>query len=159
MAPPVVIFPIFRAKPSVNQSAPSGPAVIGSRPLKGVGTGYSVKAPAVVMRPILLAMPSVNQRAPSGPAAIPYGLPLACMKTLVVGTGYSVMLTDTGPPGEATVKAAALDAPPPGAGLDTITADDAMNPLPLIVSVSGLLPAEAEEGDRFVIVGLGLLAA
>src|ERR1017187_9739035 len=45
MAPPVVIFPIFRAKPSVNQSAPSGPAVIGSRPLKGVGTGYSVKAP------------------------------------------------------------------------------------------------------------------
>jgi hypothetical protein len=115
------------------------------------------------------------------------------MKTLVVGTGYSVMLTDTGPPGEATVKAAALDAPPPGAGLDTttaklptaaksealreivsrllftnvaawdtllnVTADDAMNPLPLIVSVSGLLPAEAEEGDRFVIVGLGLLAA
>src|ERR1022692_4335769 len=34
-----------------------------------------------------------------------------------------------------------------------------MKPLPLIVSVSGLLPAGTEDGDRLVIAGWGLLAA
>jgi hypothetical protein len=37
--------------------------------------------------------------------------------------------------------------------------EDVVNPLPVTVRVSGPLPAEAEEGDRLVIVGAGLLAA
>src|SRR5258708_39736087 len=60
---------------SVNQSAPSGTAVmIWGKPLVplGVGIGNSlVTTPAVVMRPILLAKLSVNHRAPSGPAVMP----------------------------------------------------------------------------------------
>ena len=70
MAPPMVIFPI-RPLDSVNQSFPSGPAVIprGSPPT--VGTTNSVMAPAGVIRPILFPTNSVNHRFPSGPAAIP----------------------------------------------------------------------------------------
>jgi hypothetical protein len=37
--------------------------------------------------------------------------------------------------------------------------EEAMNPLPLIVSVMGLLPAAAEEGDTLVTVGTGLAVA
>lgn len=37
--------------------------------------------------------------------------------------------------------------------------EEAMNPLPLIVSVMGLLPAGAEEGDTPVTVGSGLAVA
>src|SRR5260370_23567168 len=65
---------------SVNQSAPSGTAVmIWGKPLVplGVGIGNSlVTTPAVVMRPILLARDSGNHRAPSGPAVmpLPFGL-------------------------------------------------------------------------------------
>ena len=40
-----------------------------------------------------------------------------------------------------------------------VTVDKAMNPLPVIVSVSELLPAVAEEGDRPVTVGWGLPTA
>lgn len=71
MAPAVVIRPTARPSLSVNQSAPSGPAVIPIGWLFAVGTGYSVITPAVVIRPILLAVFSVNQSAPSGPAVIP----------------------------------------------------------------------------------------
>ena len=56
----------------MNQSAPSGPAVMppGSlipAPVKVVTT------PAVVMRPIVLLPALVNHRAPSGPLVIPAG--------------------------------------------------------------------------------------
>jgi hypothetical protein len=39
-----------------------------------------------------------------------------------------------------------------------LAVEEVTNPPPLIVSVSGPLPAEAEEGDRLVIEGWGLLA-
>ena len=51
---PVVMRPILLPLNSVNQSAPSGPAVISNGSLFEVGTGYSVIVPEVVMRPILL---------------------------------------------------------------------------------------------------------
>src|SRR5258708_764278 len=63
---------------SVNQSAPSGTAVmIWGKPLVplGVGIGNSlVTTPGVVMRPILLARDWVNHRAPSGPAVMPFAI-------------------------------------------------------------------------------------
>jgi hypothetical protein len=69
-APAVVMRPMMSTRSSVNQSAPSGPAVM----LSGLKvTGYSVNAPAVVMRPIFWALNSVNHTAPSGPTVIPYG--------------------------------------------------------------------------------------
>ena len=71
--PGVVMRPILLALDSVNQSAPSGPAVIPCTALSAVGTAYSVIDPPVVMLPILLPSDSVNQSAPSGPAAIPTG--------------------------------------------------------------------------------------
>src|ERR1700720_1753811 len=85
--PAVVMRPIAEMPRSVNQRAPSGPAVM----LKGAEIwplrGNSVTAPAVVMRPILpgsvqnipalVVHHSVNQRAPSGPAVIPPGAPNA----------------------------------------------------------------------------------
>jgi hypothetical protein len=40
-----------------------------------------------------------------------------------------------------------------------VTVDDAIKPLPLTVRIREALPAEAEDGDRLVIVGSGLLAA
>jgi hypothetical protein len=52
ITPAVVMRPILLPPYSVNQSAPSGPAVIDCGSLLAVGTGYSVIAPAVVMRPI-----------------------------------------------------------------------------------------------------------
>ena len=57
---------------SVNQSAPSGPAVM--LPGAPVVRPYSVIVPEVVIRPILCAAVSVNQRAPSDPAVMPDGL-------------------------------------------------------------------------------------
>ena len=75
---PIHEFPKWRTPPisiisdsSVNQRAPSGPAVILLTERWGFGMGYVVTVPDVVIRPI--ALPSVNQRAPSGPAAIPVG--------------------------------------------------------------------------------------
>src|SRR4051812_39198550 len=68
---------------SVNQRAPSWPAVISSGMLFGVGSGYSVTWPPVVIRPILLPLVSVNHRLLSGPTAMPCGLP-------PLGSGYSV---------------------------------------------------------------------
>src|SRR5947209_6891314 len=68
---------------SVNQRAPSWPAVISSGMLFGVGSGYSVIWPLVVIRPILLPLVSVNHRLLSGPTAMPCGLP-------PLGSGYSV---------------------------------------------------------------------
>src|SRR5512143_1309164 len=74
MTPAVVIRPILLPAASVNQRAPSGPAVIpGICP--GVGTANSVSTPAVVIRPIrgLKYALSVNHRAPSGPAVMAAG--------------------------------------------------------------------------------------
>ena len=65
--PEVVILPILLVSDSVNQSAPSGPAVMPLRPFSGPGSGYSVTTPVVVIRPILGVPFSVNQSAPSGP--------------------------------------------------------------------------------------------
>ena len=67
---PTVIRPILPL-PSVNHSAPSGPAVINWGLLVAVGTGNSVMTPAVVIRPTLLPTSSVNHSAPSGPAVMP----------------------------------------------------------------------------------------
>src|SRR6516162_7738458 len=58
---------------SVNQTAPSGPAVIPSGPLPGFGRGNSVMAPVAVIRPIRFPGNSVNHKAPSEPTAIPIG--------------------------------------------------------------------------------------
>src|SRR5258706_12994878 len=70
--------PILPEVNSVNHSAPSGPVVMPSGVLRGVGIGNSVITPAVVMRPILpgtdsLAKPSVYHSAPSGPVVINWG--------------------------------------------------------------------------------------
>src|SRR5207237_659895 len=70
---PTVIRPILLRPDSVNQSPLSGPAVIPSGPLPGVGIGNSLKLPEVVIRPILLPKNSVNQSAPSGPGVIRKG--------------------------------------------------------------------------------------
>jgi hypothetical protein len=88
IAPAVVIRPILLPLASVNQSAPSGPAVMLSNPLDDVGTGYSLSAPAVVIRPILLPKYSGNQSAPSGPATMLSG------KAADDARGYSVKRTD-----------------------------------------------------------------
>jgi hypothetical protein len=71
MTPAVVIRPIL--PPSVNHSAPSGPAVMPWGKLLAVGIINSVMTPAVVIRPILLPVFSVNHSAPSGPAVMPSG--------------------------------------------------------------------------------------
>ena len=55
-------------------AAPSGPVVIWTGPLSGVGIGYSVIWPVLgSSRPICPAPYSVNQTAPSGPSAMPAG--------------------------------------------------------------------------------------
>jgi len=80
MTPAVVIRPILLPASSVNQSLPSGPAVMPFEVLAAVwmeNSSAAVMTPAVVMRPILLLAPSVNQSLPSGPAVMPAGLLLA----------------------------------------------------------------------------------
>src|SRR5436309_135079 len=72
--------------PSVNHSAPSGPAVRPRGGPEAVGIVYSEIAPAVLIRPILWALISVNHSAPSGPAVMP-PRPLDA-----VGTAYSVIV-------------------------------------------------------------------
>src|SRR5438093_12561081 len=76
MAPPGVMRPILLPSASVNQRAPSGPAVIPTGELLA-GIANSVRAPVGVMRPILLPPSPVNQRGPSGPAVILTGRALA----------------------------------------------------------------------------------
>jgi hypothetical protein len=58
--------------PWVNQTFPSGPAVI-PRAAAEVGSGNSLNWPPGVIRPIWLAWCSVNQTLPSGPLVIPRG--------------------------------------------------------------------------------------
>ena len=83
ITPDVVIRPILLlADPSVNHSAPSGPAVMPDGPPPGMG--YSMITPEVVIRPILLTEDSVNHSAPSGPAVMPKG-PLAERRDGVFG--------------------------------------------------------------------------
>src|SRR5690349_14418058 len=75
MEPAVVIRPILPGEVSVNQSAPSGPAVIAMGrvlpPVAHPGHGmlYSVTVPAVVILPTLFPSRSTNHTAPSGPEA------------------------------------------------------------------------------------------
>ena len=73
ITPLVVMRPILLPADSVNQSAPSGPVMIQTGTLLGVGIWNSVMTPAVVIRPILPAPYSVNQSAPSRPGVIPKG--------------------------------------------------------------------------------------
>jgi hypothetical protein len=75
IAPDVVIRPIL-SEVSMNQSAPSGPAVMPLDPAE-VGKQNSVIAPAVVTRPILLSVFSVNHNAPSAPEVIVHGKAVA----------------------------------------------------------------------------------
>ena len=84
--PAVVMRPILLPAPSVNHSAPSGPATMLSGKLFAVGIVNSVITPATVICPILLVPVSVNHRAPSGPAATLSG------ELFAVGMVYSVML-------------------------------------------------------------------
>src|SRR5436853_224975 len=84
--PAVVTLATLSTQPvSVNQTFPSGPAVMPHGVLLAVGMGYSVKAPDVATFATLFPLYSVNQRLPSGPAAI------SCGMLLAVGTWYSVV--------------------------------------------------------------------
>src|SRR5579872_4389006 len=78
-APAVVIRPMLLVPPTVNQSAPSGPDVMG--PFIW-GTTNSVMVPLVLMRSILPGW--VNQIAPSGPDVI--------ASTAQLEHGYSVIV-------------------------------------------------------------------
>src|SRR5215472_4436950 len=81
--PSGVMRPMLLPSRSVNQTLPSGPAVISHGAARRVGTGNSVSKPPGVMRPIRFPGISVNHRFPSGPAVITRGCPPAL-------TGYSV---------------------------------------------------------------------
>src|SRR5436309_2730006 len=88
MFPEVVIRPILllatpHPEPSLNQSAPSDPAVVSP----AAADGTSLLLGVVVIGRILAAAPSVNQSAPSGPAVIPKGL-------AAWGSGNSLMLPE-----------------------------------------------------------------
>src|SRR5205807_2229369 len=72
IAPEVVIRPIRNTSASVNQSAPSGPAVIPCG-LLFAGSTNSLTTPAVVILPMRSPLISVNHSAPSGPAVISTG--------------------------------------------------------------------------------------
>src|SRR5271166_3028609 len=72
---------------SVNQTAPSGPAVIRSANPSG-SIGKRLVAPYGVIRPIPSPWYSVNHRLPSRPAVIAYG---ACVPTgAPVGVGFAL---------------------------------------------------------------------
>src|SRR5438874_2628600 len=77
-----ILSPLF----SKNQRLPSGPRMIPSEILFGVGIENSVMTPCGVIRPILLPCSSINQRLPSGPQVIPVVLLPS------VGTGNSWIL-------------------------------------------------------------------
>src|ERR1051326_9539780 len=70
MPPELVIRPILPFS-SVNQSAPSGPAVMDVGLMQQVAGKYCVITPVVVMRPMLWEKVTANHRAPSDPAVIP----------------------------------------------------------------------------------------
>jgi hypothetical protein len=81
MVPDVVIRPIRLAFCSVNQSAPSGPAVM-STWASPPPSENRVTAPVVVMRPIWPS--AVNHRAPSAPVVIPRSMPGAATGNIVM---------------------------------------------------------------------------
>src|SRR5262249_43040339 len=95
MVPSRVIRPM-RPGSSVNQTAPSGPAVIPRAKLPGEGNANSVMTPRVEIRPIRSACCSVNQSAPSGPTAISTGSAPAS------GTGNSVIAGGSDEPSNPT---------------------------------------------------------
>src|SRR6266536_3482400 len=68
--------PILLLAISVNQTFPSGPAVIPRGSLPAEGRAYSAIVPSEEILAILLVRDSVNQRLPSGPKAMPDGSPL-----------------------------------------------------------------------------------
>ena len=68
MLPAVVMRPILLALGSVNQSAPSGPAVM-KNGVEPAASENSVNVPDGVTRPILEGVCSANQTLPSEPAA------------------------------------------------------------------------------------------
>jgi hypothetical protein len=71
ICPEGVIRPILFPRLSVNQTLPSGPAVIASGLRSVLLSENSEIAPEGVIRPIYEAAISVNQRFPSGPNAMP----------------------------------------------------------------------------------------
>src|SRR5262249_12320098 len=101
-----LIRPILPPYRSVNQTYPSGLAVIASGPLAAVGTAYSVTTPVLVIRATLLAVRSVNETLPAAAVVIPDGTDLS------VGTENSVMLK-VGPAKVAPEGSANSDGPAP----------------------------------------------
>src|SRR5579863_8413291 len=86
---PILLLPAVM--PSVNHSAPSGPAAIPRRRALAVITGNSVtpvEVPATAfvgsIRPTLLGTNSRNHSAPSGPAAMLWGSPLGVRNSVMV---------------------------------------------------------------------------
>src|SRR5579862_9063426 len=71
--PVVVMRPIELSPVSVNQIAPSGPAVMPSGKSAPAPIGNVLAVPAVVMRPTALADDSVNHNALSGPEVMSSG--------------------------------------------------------------------------------------
>ena len=82
--PSTVIRPISWLLKPVNQSAPSGPAVIPTGVIHG--TGYSVTSPSRLIRPIRSPPISANHTAPSGPRVS------RTVKLAGVAIGYSVIV-------------------------------------------------------------------
>src|SRR5271156_4677785 len=81
---------------SVNQTAPSGPAVIRSANPSG-SIGKRLVAPYGVIRPTPSPWYSVNHRLPSRPAVIAYG---ACVPSgAPVGVGFALGAVATAVPG------------------------------------------------------------
>ena len=77
----------------MNQTLPSGPAVMLAGLLLAVGIRNVEKRPAGVIRPIAPLLNSVNHRLPSEPAVIPSG-PQPAEDPYFVGKGNSVVLPD-----------------------------------------------------------------
>src|SRR5260370_8245108 len=98
---------------SVNQSLPSGPAVMPSGRL--AGTGNKVMLPLGVMRPIAPAL-SVNQRLPSGPAVMPKAVPEGTLNSVTVPAPAqvgAVLRLSTPTPATLPVKMPTTPDPPP----------------------------------------------
>src|SRR5260221_1024179 len=85
--------PIFLPEPSVNQTLPSGPAVMAAGLLLAVGIPNAEKLPLGVMRPMAFPLNSVNHRLPSDPAVMPSG-PQPAEDPHFVGKENWVMLPD-----------------------------------------------------------------
>ncbi len=137
ITPSVVTRPILPLSVSVNQSAPSGPAVIalGSlselRPLVN-----SVITPSVVIRPMTAGLLPTNQRFPSGPAVMSHGspgvrptsnsVPRPPGDTRAIAPSPPASATQTLPSGPAVMPRGAPPRSPPGKSVTT--ADGVIRP-------------------------------